>query len=328
MRPKHASLPAGTPGLFSGAMKQIACLEGLLSKHLSLALALAPSTLAACAFLLAAPASAQLMLPGALQAAPNSSTPAAPGAPRPAAPASNKPRPAAQKAPAEAGVVGRDLTREGSAGLITFQIGAGKSLEITRLSFTGTGIANPNEACRVDVVADSPIELKSAGHAHGVARYDAAIEACPFSLEILDGAVLVPKRAAPCDFAEADCRVDPAGLWGPAGGAIDDKQIKVMERERARAEGAMRTNFRALLSSAGKDKAAIKQIAADQAGFSSEREVACRNYLKEDVHGFCALRLTEARALALQAEFEARPKDGKGAKTAKAAARPKPKPSP
>ncbi len=46
----------------------------------------------------------------------------------------------------------------------------------------------------------------------------------------------------------------------------------------------------------------------EQAGFSSEREVICRNYLGEDIHGFCALRITEARALALQAAFEDRTK--------------------
>ncbi|WP_139223535.1 hypothetical protein [Methylocapsa palsarum] len=297
-------------------------------KHPTLALGLVPSTLAVCFCLLADPAGAQMMLPGALQAAPPSdAAPATPGA-RPGAAGPSKPRTAGQKAPTEAGIVGRDLVREGAAGVMAFQSGAGKSLEITRLSFTGAGIANSHEACRVDVVADAPIELKPAGRAHGLARYDAAVEACPFSLEILDGAVLVSKLAAPCDFAQADCRVDPAGLWGPAGDSIDDKQIKVMERERARAEGAMRTNFRALLSSAGKDKAAIKQIAADQAGFSSEREVACHNYRKEEVHGFCALRLTEARALALQAEFEARPKDAKGANQRKAPNKTKPKPSP
>jgi hypothetical protein len=268
------------------------------------------------------------MLPGALQAAPpTSSAPAKPGAVRTGATAPNKPRPTGQKAPTEAGIVGRDLARGGAAGVMAFQIGSGKSLEITRLSLAGAGIADANEACRVDVVADSPIALKPAGHAHGVARYDAAIEACPFSLEILDGAVLVAKLAAPCDFAQADCRVDPAGLWGPAGDSIDEKQMKVLERERAQAEGAMRTNFRALLSSAGKDKAVIKQIASDQAGFSSERTVACRNYAKEEVHGFCALRLTEARALALQAQFETRPKDG-SAKVTKAANKAKPKPSP
>lgn len=68
----------------------------------------------------------------------------------------------------------------------------------------------------------------------------------------------------------------------------------------------MRTGFHALLMKAGKDKVAIKKMAGEQAGFSSEREVICRNYLGEEVHGFCALRITQARALALQTAFEER----------------------
>jgi hypothetical protein len=70
----------------------------------------------------------------------------------------------------------------------------------------------------------------------------------------------------------------------------------------------MPAKFHALLTSAGKDKDVIKQIASEQAGFSSEREMICRNYLRENIHGFCALRITQARALALQAAFEDRAK--------------------
>ena len=83
-----------------------------------------------------------------------------------------------------------------------------------------------------------------------------------------------------------------------------------------------------MLASAGKDKAAIKKIASEQAGFSSEREVACRNYAGEDVHGFCALRLTQARAFALRAELEAKGKSAepKKAKPAKAKAEAAPQP--
>jgi hypothetical protein len=51
--------------------------------------------------------------------------------------------------------------------------------------------------------------------------------------------------------------------------------------------------------------------------------VICRNYLREDIHGFCALRITQARALALQAAFEDRAKA-----TAKPAMVAKRKPAP
>jgi hypothetical protein len=95
---------------------------------------------------------------------------------------------------------------------------------------------------------------------------------------------------------------------GPPGNTIGADQTKQLERERGRVDSAMLAKFHALLASAGKDENAIKKIAGEQAGFSSEREVICRNYLREDIHGFCALRITQARALALQAAFEDRTK--------------------
>jgi hypothetical protein len=47
----------------------------------------------------------------------------------------------------------------------------------------------------------------------------------------------------------------------------------------------------------------VKEVAAAQAGFSSLREETCRDYAREDQHGFCAARLTEAHALALRAKL-------------------------
>ena len=90
----------------------------------------------------------------------------------------------------------------------------------------------------------------------------------------------------------------------------------------------MRANFRALLASAGKDEAAIKAIAGEQAGFSSEREVACRDYAHEDSTGFCALRLTQARAFALEAQLAMKDKraEPKKAKALKAKVETPPQP--
>ena len=47
--------------------------------------------------------------------------------------------------------------------------------------------------------------------------------------------------------------------------------------------------------------------AAEQAAFSSEREEACRTYVQEAVHGFCATRYTEARVIALQSQLSEAP---------------------
>jgi hypothetical protein len=248
---------------------------------------------------------AQLMLPGALQASPSVVDKAAPN---PAGATPGQPKPAGLKPPSEETILGHELSRDGFAGIIAFQHGSGKGLEITRLSIAGEEISHPGEQCQVEVVADAPIQTRFAGRPNGVSRYEVEIETCPFSLDVLEGAVLVTRTPMTCDFRAADCRVDPTGLWGPPGNAIGPDETKQLERERGRAESEMRARFRALLTSAGKDKEAIKQIASEQAGFSSEREVICRNYLREDVHGFCALRITQAHALALHAAFEDRAK--------------------
>jgi hypothetical protein len=245
------------------------------------------------------------MLPGALQASPSTADKAAP---HPAGATPGQPKPPGLKPPSEETIIGRELSREGFAGIIAFQRGSGKGLEITRLSIAGEKISHPGDQCQVDVVADAPIQTRFAGRPNGVSRYEVEIETCSFSLDVLEGAVLVTRTPQTCDFRAADCRVHPAGLWGPPGNAIGPDQTKQLERERGRVDSAMLAKFHALLTSAGTDKEAIKQIASEQAGFSSEREVICRNYLREDIHGFCALRITQARALALQAAFDDRAK--------------------
>ncbi|MGH6811397.1 MAG: hypothetical protein ACREDM_03340 [Methylocella sp.] len=264
-----------------------------------------PSVVLLAALLTPALARAQLMLPGALQASPSTAGKTTAQGPAGAAPGQPK---RGLKPPSEETIFGRELSRDGFAGIIAFQRGSGKGLEITRLSIAGEEISRPGEQCQVEVVAGTPIQTRFAGRPNGVSRYEVELETCPFSLDVLEGAVLVTRTPQTCDFRAADCRVDPAGLWGPPGNAIGPDQTKQLERERGRVESEMRVKFRALLTSAGKDKEAIKQIAAEQAGFSSEREVICRNYVREDIHGFCALRITQARALALQAAFEDRAK--------------------
>lgn len=241
---------------------------------------------------------AQLMLPGAIQASPSAANKVAP----------NPTGQPGLKPPSEETISGQQLSRDGFAGIIAFRHAPGKGLEVTQLSIAGEKISHPGEQCQVELVAGTPIQTRFAGRPNGVSHYEVEIETCPFSLDVLEGAVLVTRTPRTCDFRAADCRVDPAGLWGPPGNAIGADRTKQLERERGRVDSAMLAKFHALLASAGKDNNAIKKIAGEQAGFSSEREVICRNYLREDIHGFCALRITQARALALQAAFEDRTK--------------------
>jgi hypothetical protein len=253
-----------------------------------------------------APASAQLMLPGAVHAVPEGGgARSQQGSREDAEAGQGKPKLARIQPPAEATILGRVLARDGSSGVMAFESAAAKDLVITSLSLDGEEISRPESPCRVEVVAGAPITARFSDRNAGLSRYEVELAACPFSFEVLDGAVLVTRALAACAFTAADCRVDPTGLWGPRGDEIDDRQIKQWERARAQAEAAMRANFRALLASAGTDRDAVKRIAGEQAGFSSERSMACSAYAGEDLHGFCALRLTEARVIALQARREA-----------------------
>lgn len=251
------------------------------------------------------PASAQLLLPGAVQQSPLA---AGQTAPNPAGAVPTKPKPVELKPPSEETILGHQLSLDGESGVIAFQRGAGKGIEITRLSLAGEQLSHRGEACRVDVVADSPIQAKLSGRPDGLSHYEVDIAACPFSFDVLNGAIMVRRVPPGCDFPAADCRIAVAGLWGPPGKSFGPDQVKQFERERGHAETSLRTSFHALLTSTGKDKEAVKKIASEQAGFSSARDETCRKYLGEDVHGFCALRITQARIFALKAAFEERAK--------------------
>lgn len=258
------------------------------------------------------PASAQLMLPGAIHTQPPEAASKAPQAGTDSSGAGappSKPAPTRMQPPAEATIIGRELSRDGSEGLMAFTGDQPKGLRISSLSLVGEELASPGSPCLVDVVAAAPIEARFTDRLGGLSRYEVELAACPFSFEVLDGAVRVTREPRTCVLEAAGCRVDPTGLWGPKGNSIDAKQIKQWEQARARAEASMRAGFRALLATAGKDREAIKRIAGEQAGFSSERAMACGTYAGEDQHGFCALRLTEARVLALQARHEAATKE-------------------
>ena len=242
-----------------------------------------------------------MMLPGALQAQPEGGFNASPGT---ADSGTKLRKPAVLKPPAVHSVLGHELAQNGSNGTLTFRSGPGDGPEIVKLTLAGESMFHPGEVCQIDAAAAEPLMARFDGWPNGLLRYAVEFRACPFSFEVLDGAVLVSRGPSPCEFQEALCRADPAGLWGPQGNAIGPEEGKQFERERGRAESDVRVNFRALLSTVAKDQETAKKIVAEQAGFSSAREMTCRTYLKEDVHGFCALRLTQARALALQAAYK------------------------
>jgi hypothetical protein len=266
--------------------------------------------------LAACPAAAQMVLPGAVAPTAEGAV-AAPPSLGPAKPAI----PPVMRAPGESAIAGRDLQLNGSRGLFTFER-ADKPLRIGRLVLPGDQASRPGQYCRVEIEGGK-IDLHPVGRVDGLVRYDVDLAVCPFRFDILDGALRVsrPAGAGICEIREADCRVDPTGLWGPSGGTITGEQVKQLERARAKADADVRAAFKALLVGV-KDKAQIKELASEQAAFSSRRTEACDAYAQEDVHGFCALRFTEARLLSLNARLHP------DAATDEVRPKPKPKPKP
>lgn len=243
------------------------------------------------------PAAAQMQLPGAFTPSPAGAAgqPAGDGGLRP------KPRKAvaaAPKVPSDDGVIGRTLMLNGRSGVMEFRR-EGKALQISRLKLSGDQISRSGEACEVDLGA-APIPLKAAGAPVGVTRYQLDLPACPFTVDILEGAALAAAAGA-CEFSAADCRVDPTGLWGQPANEIGPQRTRDIEQARHRAEQAMRANFKAWLASAGKDHVLVSRIAREQAGFSSKREELCRSYAREGQHGYCGLVATQARSSAIAA---------------------------
>ena len=238
---------------------------------------------------------AQLQLPGAITApTPQGAAGAPPGDP-------GKPRqPDAQavRAPGEETILGRQFQRNGTAGLMVFE--RKTPVEISRLVLIGENLERSYEVCRVEI-SGGKIPVKPAPPADGLVSFNVEMEACPFSLDVLDGAVRV--RGKVCEIKAASCRIDPTGVWGPTGSTINAEEAKSIERLRGNWEKDARELFRAVLANAGKDRTKQKQVVSEQAGFSSRREEACRDYGGEDRHGFCASRITLARAVALSAEL-------------------------
>ena len=243
------------------------------------------------------PAAAQMALPGAV-------APSAAGsvvklyAPKKVEKAGPRP------APGVGSIVGRPLLLNGGSGLLRFST-RGAALRIDKLKLIGEVISNPRQQCSIDVVGAAPIETKSLARPDGLSRFEADIPACPMTFDVLDGAVLSPPQIAACVFTAVDCQASPAGLWGPEGSGLA-KDSKSVERMRARAQSDMVANFKELEARV-RDAAKGKDLARDQAGFSSQRAEVCRDYAQEAAHGYCETKLTEARAAYLRARSDELP---------------------
>ncbi|KAA2237302.1 DUF1311 domain-containing protein [Salinarimonas soli] len=241
----------------------------------------------------AAPAQPQ---PGAPLSLGVPAQPGAPGQPSQAQPAGPpQPRPAAVRTASEDEVVGRDLRRNGEAGRLRIERAARGALT-ARLTLDGTRISKPGQACQVKVADGEPIPLSAQGRPEGSLRFAIETPACPMAFDVLEGAVLVPAATAACVVEAADCRAEMHGLWGLEPAALAPL-ARAIETARGDADRAVRENYKVLSQRAGPGQ--VRAIVSEQAAFSSERDVACRDYAREANHGFCNARFTAARAASL-----------------------------
>jgi hypothetical protein len=226
--------------------------------------------------------------PGAQQSAPAST--GGPATPRP------RTMPAI-KIPGEDSILGKSLRRNGSLGEATLEkIGSGYGLKLRAEGFQPSNLTEP---CAISF-GDTPVPLSSLGKPAGLPRYKLEAPACPIVFDVLEGAFLVIEPEQPCVIEAAACRIDARGVWGPDVRTLP-AHAKEIEAERGKAETAVREGYRAL--SAKADLPEQRSIAREQAGFSSEREQICRDFQREGSHGFCGVRITEARAASIRSRL-------------------------
>lgn len=260
------------------------------------------------AALAAGGARAQLMLPGAAPAKPQGAkvSPVRRRSPGSSAREAEARAKAAGAGPAQGieSVAGRPLLLNGQSGLMQIS-GDDKTATIDKLELSGETVSDPSQRCVVNIVGEKPILATSVGRPDGLMRFEADVSACPIAFDVIDGAVLVPSQITACVFKAADCRTSPGGLWGPDGASLAGEAATIV-KERAEAEKAMAKIVRALEEKA-KESPEAADLVRDQDGFAGQRDEICRDYAKESIHGYCALRITEARTVLLQTRLDALP---------------------
>lgn len=221
-------------------------------------------------------------------------------APRRAAPAAPAaPKPIAVRAPSEDSVLGRDLKQNGSTGSLKLERTQRGDVRL-RLSVVGRKSAQSAETCTVAFGGGEPVPLVSQGRPEGAPRYQLQDPTCPLQLDVLDEAVLVKSQSETCTFQSGACQADPGGMWGPEPSQVLAR-ARDFEQIRGSTDKAVRENYKVLAQRARPE--AVRPIVAEQAAFSSDREMVCRSYARESSTSFCNAKYTEARALSLAARL-------------------------
>ncbi len=243
-----------------------------------------------------------MQLPGAAGATPQGTVqPPPPEVPR--APGAGQGGPAraslSLRAIADDAIVGQALMHEGRHSRVVMErVRGGFAL---RFSMDGYQTTNLLEPCSVSF-GEQAVPLESLGRPAGLPRFRLQAPVCPIVFDVLGNAMLVVEPREPCVVEAAQCRLIPRGLWSPDGRGLVALAGE-LTRQRAAAEAQVREGFRILSERSGPDDK--RMVAREQAGFSSEREQICREFNREVNHGFCAVKITEARAHSLKARIDA-----------------------
>jgi hypothetical protein len=201
-----------------------------------------------------------------------------------------------------ASLAGRPLMLNGKLGMLQLSGDDTKAI-VDKLQLAGESVSDPSQRCVIDIVGEKSIEATNVGRPDGLERFEAKVPACPVAFDVLDGAVLVPPQITTCVFKAADCQTLPSGLWGPDGASLIGDAAKIV-KDRAASEKAMAKVLHAIEDRAEESPEAA-DLVRDQNAFAGQRDEICRDYAKESVHGYCALRVTEARSALLQTRLDA-----------------------
>ena len=247
---------------------------------------------------------AQSVLPGAAPAAPEGAA-TAPPKPKPASAPSQGAGASAKSAkapaaPGVAGLVGRPLLLNGKSGLLQIS-GDDKMVTIDKLRLAGEGVSDPSQRCVVDIVGEKPIEATNVGRPDGLERIPGRHPGLPdiFRCRGRRGACALANHRA--SSRPPIARPVPASS-GPDGSSLAGDAGAIV-KERAQVEKAMAKVLQAIQARAA-DSPAAANLVRDQTAFAGQRDDACRDYVKESLLGYCALRLTEARTALLETRLD------------------------
>ena len=240
------------------------------------------------------------VLPGAAPAAPAGAPAATPSRKRPAPGRRSESRQGDPR-PGPPTIDGRPLMLNGEAGLLQIS-GSGKTPAGRQIAAARRERVRSFPALHCRHRRRKADHGDERGRPDGLERFEVDVPACPFTFDVLDGAVLVPSQITACVFKAADCQTSPGGLWGPDGAGIEKDADAIGKRRYAGREG---DGARPLHAHRG-----ARQGQSRRRELCSRPERLCRRAgrslprLRQGKRArLCAASLTEARAALLEARL-------------------------